>query len=474
MYVSNLATVTKKKTPFYRQANTIPYSGNMEILLGFLNKINSDDGYRITVKEYDKWSRDLSVKTVISAIKNGHTGMDVWAFIHPHYKKTINDNGLIRTAYFPYHVFSHWVMDLDNCGMSSIDEVLALYDKAGMQRPYCIVKTGPFNFHVFVWGVKEWNEYESRIAYILKLFDKNINLQNYEEVDAFLKTKGVDSHILSLETKWHKIRVPGSVNSKYSKPGQPFICEGWLNPYFNNAAEVVNSDIVPEIPKKERKRTLYKVAEVKKEIPERINQVIPLIEASLRNHFSRKVAKLFATYFAHNINYLSKFQMRISQRYLSKMFNIQQPTVSKHLKKLCKLGFLERDENYEKGKIAKRYKAGPKLNTLIMAKKQFAQEEEPTNIVHDDYVSGGSNDQMLSDIRYLYKNGANTEDIFKVCQLKMRNRPPIRRKSDSQIRCAIKLCENWNNSNGVSAPDIDLINTKKMIKQLEIIYENES
>lgn len=478
---SNTAEKIKKK-PFYREAPNIPYSGNMEILLGYLKKINSDDGYRITISNGQEWANNLSVKTVIKAIERGHTGIDVFAFIHPHRTVIDWENGYPITRYKAYNLFSHWILDLDGCGMSSVEEILSLYDKARMPRPYCVVKTGPENFHVFVWGEKQdYDDFDKKVGYILKLFGRKFDeFKNWEELEVFFKSYGIDTNIISLSTDWQKIRIPGSVNSKHSKPGKPFVCDGWYNPEFANKAPDVDPAVLKEEPeaiKTEKRKVLYKIKDKQKQIPERISKVIPMLEASLRQHFGKKTSKMFATYFAENINYLNKFELRISQNYLAKQFGIKQPTISKYLKKLCQLGYLQRDDEYIKGQRAKRYKSGEKLTILTMAKempsKAKPKEEERREIVRDDYVSGGSNDQMLSDIRYLYRNGVDPENIIRICELKMKNRPVKRRKPINQIECAVRLCEEWNFRNNIIIPPKDKVDSQKMIKELEIIYANE-
>jgi hypothetical protein len=336
------------------------------------------------------------------------------------------------------------VLDLDDtCGFTTIDEVLELYKNKDLPLPNLITQTGPSNFHVLVLGVdNQWSSIHARVAYVSKLFDYDYKkAPDMQHVRHDLMKLGVDYNYLCQGVAKHKIRLGGSINTNHVIDGRPFITKTWVNTEKSARYEnVISSESIEEIKKKftpDPKDYSWK----NKEEP---------FKRMLTTVIGRKYAKKYARFFCENLTLLRDGKLGIPQINLAERLGITQRCVSKHLQKMVTAGILKTDHQWEfkssgRGKC-KVYGIGfVTIHKIFEGRviKKIPDLSKPYN------VNGETNNRLMSDILRYLQYGVDESSIIKISLLKLRARPPAKRRTAADIKNIIRMHKNRLNINSV-------------------------
>lgn len=384
----------------------------------------------------EKVFKAATVGRLKKSIKNGHVDTNIWLNIYPQ-KYFRKDFGF---RYKTTH--SSWVIDLDGSPWGSIDEMRGYLSKNGILEPSLIVNTGPNNFHLLYTGPKGYWTKHLRDKVLMDMAGIEEMPTSQIEFKSLLKEKiGVDPSYYALDPIHHKIRLPGSVNTKYNG----FVCKGWQNPDYDERSPVekLGMTAAEKIRKDLKKAARKKKTEEKsaKEIADQVvadeiynkhyKAVFKLVKEKLgKSPNARKVSEMIC----ENVTFLKNGRLAIDQRTLAKKWGLQQPSVSRILRSLREKGILEITKShkfvspkhwlnksavYGLGKDLKNLLEPP---TRIVSSKKIGDIDKSAlmAVLKSSYEKGNTNEAFLNDIRAFYSLGGLKEDFIEVATLKFK------------------------------------------------------
>ena len=377
-----------------------------------------------------------SLRTLKTAFARNNIDTEVFAYANIFKNITTYRKGIPITSMMPVNTPANCVIDLDNSWFRSIESLVLYLEENRILLPVYICQTGPTNYHL-VYSFKQnkaanpydgiYREEKLALATMIAGFSYEKEITNRTFLLQKLKAFGIDPSYLNQSPEWDKYRVGGSLKVKN---GEYYKCVGWrnLDYKFFYAADLRawmagedpwdNVDFIPTDHNDLLTNTYYK-------------KHLDSIKDMVREAVPKKYVDQYADFLCNNLTYLKQGKLFISQLRLSSEFGIPQTTVSRHLKELVKAGVIETDNAYMKARVPKKYSAGSKIQAL--------QSVQNGITIHNDYEDGMTNTQMLSDIRVLVAKNMEDSEIVNFISKKMQKRPKHKRRSNKDIRFALRL-----------------------------------
>jgi DNA-binding Lrp family transcriptional regulator len=185
-------------------------------------------------------------------------------------------------------------------------------------------------------------------------------------------------------------------------------------------------------------------------------EYIPVFIEKISEVLPKRYAKPYAEWLCSNLTFLKRDNMFISQLRLAGELNITQTTISKHIRLLINAGILEVKGEYVKSKIPRKYGLGSVMKSAVQKENQF-------DVLTEEYASGTTNEQMLSDIRSLVHCGVEPEEVVEFIELKMTAKPRGRQRTSREIIHAVDSWIAKTNRKIPSSPIIDIEKYKKEV-----------
>lgn len=429
------------------------------------------------------------------ALLKGNYDTEVWAYANPYKEqRIINERDQVRTEWKPQVTGCKAVIDIDGGSLKSPTELISYLEKYSIHIPQLITQTDKNSFHLLY----EFNR-DSICTFqdcFLKIQDvyglgalivNNISISDFDmsnvDINNWYSNQyiKVDVQYLRQAPQTHKFRIPGSPKMKN---GQVFVTKGWKNPnptkidlydhrvkygFYKVYGPVYREELhiggmilddfsIPEsltIPKEVKK--LDESKEAHWEIH------VPMFVEAMKGIIPKRYIIRYAKWFANNLTYLKKNECYISQTRLSQELDITQKTISKHLKDIIQSGILHTNHEFVRHKTPKVYKLGK-----IMFDKMYKTDEKYN--IAEEYQTGQTNEQLLSDIRYLRSVGLKDDEIVDICVLKMEKKPESKRRSTREIEKTVKR---WNEKCLYKRPDRYLVTPNDIyMKLMDITYDS--
>jgi DNA-binding Lrp family transcriptional regulator len=407
----------KKRTPMCHKHVVPRFENSPESLKSFLDKVKGDFRFHIYNIHSDERMPYASKRSLESAIRNGHSDAEMWIYVNPMQQKVTNYNGTYRTKFEAVDGYNSFVLDIDRLpGIDSIKKMEKYLKSLNMPIPL-IVQTGPENFHLAFFTKQDIDkDYIIGIAAKIAKIER-IPADSFGARAAFART-GVDYNYIVQTHKSHKIRLPGSINHNHIVDKKPFVCKSNFKMSY---MEDFVADMELELPEKEQ--------ELRKKYTKK--QKDPYMVLLLKDEISKVVGKRnalrVARYIYDNLGFLRKNNCAIPQERIGRILNIQQPAVSKILKKLCDGGYLTIQlggyYNFQErfGKtVCKVYGGGIRLWNLLSKPTENALNAVAKRVstLKEEYEPGSSYHQYLKDVRDLYYLGASAEETIEIISIK--------------------------------------------------------
>jgi hypothetical protein len=457
MYIVSIPKNIPTNKPFYYDKRFNPKIIGMdtESALSYLRRsefVKSGSYYKFTIFSgaYAKWKGFLSARTVITAIKNGHTDIDIWQHSNPigvTYHKDKKDKN-----FYTYSVSGgrlNFTIDIDSHKYINNIEDLKIYilDR-GLQLPFLISHSSRSGFHAVYRGFgNEW-DYDNKIKYLARFCGINDPIKDYHQFREILSKNGIDPAYLN-NYKNHpehdKFRIQGSINSKrVDEYGRAWVVSTWYNDDYSN------EQLIPEIRFQIVRNIKNHINQFWTELQRPIEKVLKINRVARLEHIPG-LAKVLSD----NITMLKHGMLYISSNRLAMSMGVNQTTASEWLRRCVSCGIITVIEDYSydpmntESRKPRLYGAGELINNIL--NDIYPVNTGPSYDCTIPFKVGETQDHLCNDIRYLYKNGISKEDIVEflyIKEIESKKYPGYHRyRTKNDI---YRLVDNWFNKSYIS------------------------
>ena len=501
MLTDNLTNATvwwKDKSP------RLPYSEpNLDLIEKFLKQVDEanailkqageDHRFKLQMKppqdvegtdRYRQFKRHASPNQVRKAIKNGYRDIDLWLHVNPVFYDHVYKK---RDTTLKYS--SNWSIDLDGYHdygnrVNCVDQLIAVLNKRKAPLPYMIIQTSKFGFHLLYTGPNQYWCLERREDTLNKIADLREKPPTKEGYRMVLRNRGIDPHLIN-NFSHQTCRVPGSVNSKYQgacgvwynenyqfasgllfcdKAKKPAPTEGSL--FLEDVQQEINVAVMVDMEAVLERRRKVAVALYNQTKDTIYNKLKPIIISS-----EEDAIDVWSEYFANNITFLKNGALSISQSKLAELFNVKQPTISRHIRRLLNSGVLEvKQEHIYNGpnhpsNKCKTYGFSQEFMKEIGILAEVDQASLIEELVAQPYERGNTHKRYLDDIQKLVYAGV---DVLDACYIISTKFMKVRRQSRVPFYRIKKTFEDWQkhvkkNHWIPDKPIVDVENLKRIV-----------
>ena len=398
-------------------------------------------GFRYDVKNVamGTYRHSISHKTVARMLTNGHLDSEIYMFINPKTAEKRKTLYGFRSEWITEYGYSNFVLDFDNCPhANSPEEMAAWLRKVGFVMPGFIVQTSPNSFHVAYLCRGELSKED---VWKYAMLAVGAESPTREAEDAFEARYGLDLNYLRQNHKEHKVRVPGSINTNHlDSDGKPFVCKAW----YNDDVQYVEPGVKPRL----EYAAILDTAKEKKTLN---RKALAKYKEFLAGKLSKKMANKVALYMAYNSGFLASGNCAISQTAMAVELKMLQPSVSRLLKKLIRVGFLRLTNgnfNYRPGGgkvVCREYGLGEEMAKIIGSGVAEAKVHAAAAVekLAEEYVPGERNAMAMEDVRNLRYLGISMRQQIEFLMKKNDNYSRANRKAQAAIRDIQYMIENF-------------------------------
>ena len=437
----------KRQKNYYHNKEIIAKGGDAEAMRAFVEEACVDAVTRKltwfaanSTKHSDSWHSYLSATSILSGIKNGHTGVDCFFYVNllRCHKKKIgkiwsSDHFLVSKD------AKNIIVDIDNHPTATtIEELIDDLKSKGVIIPRYISQTSSRSFHLVYLGDRISLSQERVETLCAKIAGVEKKPMQKREFHRLLRKGGVDPNSFLVGHESHKMRVPGSVNSKRD---DGWVVKGWSNEnYLYNRTDFLEALGEVGIFYEEKKRHL-RIAE--KYENEFWRKDIPKIVMILVKVLPRKTAAKTAEFFAKRFGWLKEDRCNIRGEDFADFMNWGQQYGAKILRKLTNFGIIKMVKDYIHDPSNPSRSRARSYGLGDIVRSAFAKKEckKPKINLTIPYTAGQTWDQMSEDIRNCYGQGASESQIVNFVMKKQqitRSHRSQRPKKDIK-----SMVENW-------------------------------
>ena len=416
---------------------------DLDVVKKFLDGTPSTRTMRYMVKsvQLNKYSSCVSKKTVLQTIKNGHKDIELWCYVNPLKDETrLNQYGCYNTDWVAFGSTQSFVLDFDDlAGVASCEDLVSAMVARNVPIPYIIVQTGPNNFHAVYYGTRgQWSE-RKRLWLAAKWAQVPAPKTSYDRnFSTALKLSGIDPDYFAQGYQKHKVRVPGTINTKHIINGVYWRCVSWSNTSYDAADEQYYKEIAQPRPNYIPTEAVVSIASkepvTRSYDPEMYRDVVDAaVNDALGVGFQSIKIDNIVDMIINNLGWLMKDEYRIHQTSWADQWGCTQYDVSRAIKRLKGCGVLKPvNDSYKINGWSKTYGAGDALREAVGWSGRALQQ--PEWVRWDD---GTSNTRMLYDIRYFASIGLPKEEILIRLHERQAHRPKRKLRTTKEFSRAL-------------------------------------